>query len=126
MDNYEPITVLYKEPYKDAEVVTIPNALEHFQRMVGGYIQVLTIANWYGAARQVVMICDEEAKLKQPKPEPNLLLRSLIRRPDIVRGAIVICAATDEDFAGLTEDEVQVAKTWLKMVQITKGGCNDD
>ena len=122
--DHEPITVLYKEPYEPPREITISNTLEQLQRMVNGNIEVITAVIYCGTSRCLIAICDEEAKLKQPKPSPNLLLRSLIKRPDIVRGPVVICAAENEEFDSLTEDELQIAETWLRMVEIVKGGAN--
>ena len=124
--DHEPMTVLYKEPYEPPRVITISNTLEQLQRMVNGNIEVITAVTYLGSLRYIIAICDEEAKLKQPKPFPNLLLKSLFKRPDIVRGPVVICAAAGEEFDGLTEDEMQIAKSWLRIVEIVKGVGNDD
>jgi len=124
--DHEPITVLYKEPYEPPRKITISNTLEQLQRMVNGNIEVIPAVIFSGTPRYLVMICDEEAKLKQPKPSPNLLLRSLIKRPDIVRGPVVICAAEGEELDGLTEDEIQIAETSLRKIEIIKGVNNDD
>lgn len=117
------ITVLYKEPYREPREITIPNTLENFQQTVRGYIQVIPAVTFTGTkgGRRLVLICDEEAKLKEPKPLANLFLGE---PPlwDIVYGPVVVCAAEEEWFDGLTEDELQIAEAWLRMVEIVKVG----
>ena len=119
------IKVLYKEPYTIPREVTIPNELEMFQKLVDGPIQAFPAVTFTGQARRIVVICDEEAKLRETPPAPNLFLGEPPRF-DIVRGPVVVlvCVAEEEWFDGLTEDELQIAEAWLRMVEIVKGGLN--
>lgn len=52
------IQVLIKRPGRDPYKTWISNTLENLQRTVGGYIEAVTIR------RGVVVICDEEGRLK--------------------------------------------------------------
>lgn len=115
------IKVLHKEPYTIPREVIIPNELEMFQKLVDGPIQAFPAVTFTGQARRIVVICDEEAKLRDNPPEPNLFLGKPPRF-DIVRGPVVVCAADDEDLDGLTEDEIGIAEAWLRMVEIVKVG----
>ena len=115
------IKVLCKKPYTIPREVTIPNELEMFQKLVDGPIQVFPAVTFTGQARRIVVICDEEAKLRETPPAPNLFLGKPPRF-DIVRGPVVVCAADDEELDGLTEDELQIAEGWLRMVEIVKVG----
>ena len=118
------ITVLYKEPYEPPREITIPNELEQFQKMVNGSIQIFPAVIFAGKDRHIVVICDEEAKLRDKKPDPNLFLGKPSHY-DIVRGPVVVCAADDENLDGLTEDESEIAEAYLRMVEIIKVGKNE-
>ncbi len=117
------ITVLHKEPYEPPREITIPNELDMFQMFVNGPIQIIPAVTFTGKDRHIVVVCDEEAKLKERKPAPNLFLGKPPRW-DIVRGPVVVCAADDEDLDSLNEDEIMIAEAWLRMVEIVNGGAN--
>ena len=52
------ISVYVKDPGKKLEERQLKNELDSLQRMVGGYIEVVTLTNG------IVVICDEEGRLK--------------------------------------------------------------
>ena len=117
----EIITVLYKEPGEPPREIVIDNTLERLQQLAGGYIQTLTAVSFLGTERKLIVICDEEAKLKLPRPAENLFI-NVPPVCDVICGPVVIVAAEDEWFDGLTEDEFAVAEAWLRMVEIVKIG----
>lgn len=86
----EKISILVKEPKKDAYRKEIDNTLESLQREVGGYIEAATIADG------LVLICDEEGKLKN-KPA-NFAFGG-----DVFVGTVILAGSNDEDFASLPE-----------------------
>lgn len=56
------IRALIKEPGKPPRHVHISDSLENLQRIVGGYIETVTVAE------DLVIICDEEGRLKGKEP----------------------------------------------------------
>lgn len=50
--------VIVKEPGKSAVDELVPNTLEALQKLVGGYIETVTIAS------DAVVICNEEGRLR--------------------------------------------------------------
>lgn len=84
------ISVLIKEPGKDAYRKEIDNTLESLQREVGGYIEAMTIAD------DLVLICDEEGKLKN-KPA-NFAFYG-----DVFIGTVILAGADEDDFKSLPE-----------------------
>lgn len=52
------IRAIIKEPYKPAREELIENTLDTFQRLVGGYIETVTLgADW-------TVVCNEEGRLE--------------------------------------------------------------
>ena len=87
--------------YGLAQVIEIENTLEDLQKNVGGHIEVVRPFD-----NDIVVICDEEGKLKQ-RP----LTRALIRNNavvDVLVGDLIVCAARpgSEELDGLTDDEI--------------------
>lgn len=95
------ISVLIKEPGKDAYRTEIDNTLESLQREVGGYIEAVTIADG------LVLICDEEGKLKN-KPA-NFAFCG-----EVFVGTVLLVGTDGEDFASLpecTEELIELIST---------------
>ncbi len=88
------ISVLIKEPGKDAYRAEIDNTLESLQSevggYVGGYIEAVTIADG------LVLICDEEGKLKNKTPNFSFA-------GDVFVGTVLLAGTDGEDFATLPE-----------------------
>lgn len=84
----EMISIIRKEPGKPFYRDLLVNELEAFQEAVGGYIEAVTIS---GAAKPIIVICDEEGRLKGY--EHNVTIAGI----DFV-GPIVICSAEGEEF----------------------------
>lgn len=85
----ELLSVYRKEPgglyYHDM----IENDLHALQEAVGGYIETVTI---HGATRDIVIICDEEGRLKGKTPNCSIAGVSFC-------GPIVVCSTDGEEFA---------------------------
>lgn len=93
MKNNE-ITVLKVEPGKVPETVTIPNTLEAAQKMVGGYIEVISLDD-------ACLVCNEEGKLMGL--EGNRRLGN-----DIITGTFFLAGCTDDgDFCSLTPEQME-------------------
>lgn len=62
------ITVFIARPETDyLEQAEIDNTLETMQKIVGGYIETVTLSNG------IVLICNEEGRLKGLKPSARIL-----------------------------------------------------
>lgn len=93
MKNNE-ITVLKVEPGKAPETVTIPNTLEAAQKMVGGYIEIISLDD-------VCLVCNEDGKLTGL--EGNRRLGN-----DIITGTFFLTGCTDDgDFCSLTPEQME-------------------
>ena len=108
------IRVMRKRPGEAPEFITIDNTLEALQAEVGGYIETITIAE------DVVIICDEEGKLKE-KPHNCRLFWSL----DLV-GTIVFAGRRGTRFSNVPLNE-RTAKMlfhslWSGTAEKTGGG----
>ena len=80
----EDVKVIVKHPDKDPEELVIPNELEAFQRLVGGYIETLPIA------ADMLAIVNEEGKLRGL--EPNMIVNG-----ELLVGPVVFAGVDGED-----------------------------
>ena len=97
------ITVVLLEPGKLARKAEIDASLEGMQKLVGGYIEA-----FYPFQEEVCIVCNEEGKLnglplnravRSEGPEQKML--------DIIAGTCFICDCSGEDFASLSEEQLQ-------------------
>lgn len=100
------IRVVYKEPGKNAEIREIPNTLDEFQKLVGGFIETVTLPPVAGGChnRTAIIICDEEGKLKGAKP--NFFCGAI---HDMICGPVVVTGenAAGDDFGDLSEHDAK-------------------
>ena len=61
------IKVIIKEPDKQPVVTNITNSLRKFQKIIGGYIQVIPLGydNDANNPTAIFLLCDEDGKLKE-------------------------------------------------------------
>ena len=86
------IQVLKIAPGKAPEAVTIPNTLEAMQQMVGGYIEVIPLAD-------VCLVCNEEGKLMGLPGSRRL-------GDDVIAGTFFLAGDTPAgDFCSLTQEQ---------------------
>lgn len=91
----------------DCEDIT----LDYLQSAVDGYIETLRIKD--APDRCLIMIIDEEGKLKN-KPVNELAGEiAYIRFDDYIVGDAVIVKEQDDDFIPLTDDEANEFMDWL-------------
>ena len=88
------IRVLVKQPGKPVVEDLIPNTLEEFQRLVGGYIETVMLPN------NTVMIVNEEGKLKR-------LPHNFFYAGDDIVGTAVFCSQKNDDFTDIRPDAVK-------------------
>lgn len=95
--------VIVKKVGEAPQTVNLDNTLEAVQKVVGGYIEVLRIDG------NLLMICDEEGKLKGKPYNFDL-------GHDIIVGDVLFVQSDGEDFADLDEAN---AETVLKFFNKT-------
>lgn len=95
------IRVIYKRVGFDPVEVEIPNELEHFQRMVGGFIETVP---WY-FYNGMVMIVDEEGKLDH-RPV------NFEWKDDMIVGSVLWCATDGDEFADCPYSLEEFRKRW--------------
>ena len=97
------IMVLVKQPGKSAASMTIPNEMEEFQRLVGGYIETVTLSD------KLVLICNEEGRLF------GLPYNCTINGIPFV-GDIVVAAWAGDDFCDMTTEALseveRISELW--------------
>ena len=76
------------------EVREIEDKLEIYQELVDGHIEV------YQFTDDLIIICDEEAKLKE-KQVLALVSNQYSQRLEPIAGNFIVCRIDEEDFAGL-------------------------
>ena len=94
---------IVKEPGKEPIEVLIENDLETLQRIVGGYIEPVTIDEG------IVLLCNEEGKLHGL--EPNFFLGAI---GDLILGTVVIVGAQGDEFVSLPEDKADMISGILR------------
>lgn len=100
------IKVIVVEPNKKAAVKEIDQSLENLQEIVDGYIECV-----YPFEDNVCLICNEEGKLGGYNPN-RALKDEYGNIYDIVFGTFIIAGLGEEDFASLTEEQVE---TYMEM-----------
>lgn len=99
-ENSGKIKVVFQRPGELSKVLCIPNTLEAFQQLVGGYIETLTLPSGF------VIVMNEEGRLKG-------LRANIISYAGVIVGNVIITKAEDENFVSLTPEQIQAARGWL-------------
>ena len=86
---------IIKEVGKEPKVIDIDNTLEALQKAVGGYIEAVNVGG------NVIMLCDEEGRLKGSKYNFDL------GSEKIVGDVIFTKSDGKEDFTDLDENDVE-------------------
>ena len=99
------IKVLLIKPKEKAKCVEIENTLESLQSTVGGYIETV-----YPFKDDVVLICNDEGinlnlDLNRPLIHNGVLY-------DVICGDFIVAGTTVDDFASLTEEQINKYKTY--------------
>ena len=92
--------VLKIEPDKAPIVINIDSSLVSLQGQVGGYIEMVSFSE------SVVIICDEEGKLKG-KPY------NFRYRGDDIVGVVLVAGVKGEDLCDLTDTDIQWWRNWM-------------
>ncbi|MCR5006534.1 MAG: DUF3846 domain-containing protein [Clostridiales bacterium] len=96
------IKVIIKHPNQVVgEYKAIDNTLEALQKVVGGYIELISVQS----DPEVLLICNEEGKLQGLSH--NFIITEKDTLKDLIVGPAIICGADGEDFGDvpITLDE---------------------
>lgn len=88
--------VVVKKPGQLAEIRTIRNELDELQRLVGGYVEAVTIV-----PNRLVMLCNEEGKLLD-------LPKNVELEGDIIRGNVVFVGVKGDNFSDIQPGDAQM------------------
>jgi len=106
------VRVLIVEPERKPVVREIDDTLEAMQKVVGGWIQAL-----YPFEEPVALVANDEGKLlglpmnRGLRDEDGSLY-------DIVFGTFFICGLSEENFASLTDEQIQKFQTIFAIPEI--------
>lgn len=92
--------VMSKEPGKGWKIAEIENTLEALQQGVGGKLEAVTLAS------DACVLCNEEGRLLGMPYNTTICGVSFV-------GPLLIVGIAGEDFAGLTEQQVDRLRTLL-------------
>lgn len=101
----EMIRVVAKQPGASPRTMLISNRLESLQNRVGGYIETVSVF------RDVVMICNEEGKLK--RMVPNFLYGF-----DMIVGPVVFAGVDRDKLVSLTPEQTEMVKELIREGEI--------
>ena len=107
------IKILVVEPMKSCEVREIPDTLDAMQQIVGGDIEAVTSLRDASA-----IVCNETGKLQGLPYNRPLLDESGLIPLDILHGTFFITGISGENFASLTDEQVQRYKDLYDNVMI--------
>ena len=88
---------LIVRPYMKPEAGEIRNELEDLQKAVGGYIEVVPLSE------TAAIVCNEEGKLLNLRPNRWIITRGSTDVKDVLRGTFLIVGVDGEEFTSLTD-----------------------
>lgn len=97
----EMIRVVTKQPGASPRTMLISNRLESLQNRVGGYIETVSVF------KDVVLICNEEGKLK--RMQPNFLYGF-----DMIVGPVVFAGTQRDKLVSLTPEQIEKVRELIK------------
>lgn len=94
---------LVKYPGVDAVNCRVPNDLKSLQKLVGGYIETISIG------QGVILICNEDGKYS------GLLPNFYLPWNDLLVGLAIFVSSDDEgNFVSLSEEQMKYTKKFIK------------
>ncbi len=92
------------------EFKEVDNTLDKMHELVGGYIQIVYIA------KNLVLVCDDEGKLKENAVPSLMLITNTITDP--ILNPCFIVALKGEDFTSLNKTQIE----WIQKNTFKVGG----
>ena len=83
--------IVYKKPGEPAEARNVPNELEEWQKLVGGYIETVYLT------RDLIMIANEEGLLLELAPNFKY-------HGQMIVGPVVFVGVKDDEFIDIDRD----------------------
>lgn len=104
----EYVRVLLYEPQEDVKETLVENELSKFQDLVGGYIECISPFN----DMDVDLICNEEGKLINLRPNRRLSDKETREVYDIICGSFFLVSFDDEgNFKSLSDEQIDKIKS---------------
>lgn len=102
------IKCLLKEPNKEAVEIEIEDTLENYQKLVGGYIEVVTIGRYRNILPEnIVFVVNDVGLLIGLKP-------NIMHGLNYLAGNIVVAKTNSlGEFISLTDKDIKLAKSYL-------------
>lgn len=93
--------------------------LHRLQELVGGYIE--TVSPRFPVSDKLVMLCDEEGKLKE-KPVNDLASAcAYLLAGDYLVGDVIILSVDRDDFVGLTDSQASAIRSIIPLTAKSRG-----
>ena len=96
--------VLIKNIGENTKITDIENDLQSLQNLVGGYIEALPLT------KDVLLICNEEGKLKGLPVNFNIVINGKI---ESIVGNVFFVGKNDSDFDSLTNEQIVILQDYL-------------
>ena len=104
--------VVIKEPLKKPYVKEIEDKLKVYRSIVGGYIECI----YPFADIPIMMICDEEGKLKGYPP--NFQIESEFLGFDLIVGTVIFLRSDREEFAPIQDEDIEYINAYMDKYMI--------
>ena len=96
--------VLIKNVGENTKIADVENDLQSLQNLVGGYIEALPLT------KDVLLICNEEGKLKGLPVNFNIVINGKI---ESIVGNVFFVGKNDSDFDSLTNEQIVILQDYL-------------
>lgn len=96
---------IVKEPQKEPKICEIEDKLEVLKNIVGGGIEIVSLCD------DIVIVCDDEGKLKHYNPNLQYGL-------DILCGTVIFVSTSGEDLASLNPSKIKYILTYCELFKI--------
>ena len=93
--------------------------LHRLQGLVGGYIE--TVSPRFPVSDELVMLCDEEGKLKEMPVNDLASACAYLLEGDCLAGDVIILSVDHEDFVGLTDPQASVIRSMIPLTAKSRG-----
>ena len=93
--------------------------LRRLQELVGGYIE--TVSPRFPVSDELVMLCDEEGKLKEMPMNELASACAYLLEGDCLAGDVIILSVDHEDFVGLTDPQASAIRSMIPLTAKSRG-----
>lgn len=105
MKNREKIKVVHyrmdSNKYIYKEIKEVEDSLEDYKELIDGHLET------YPLTDKLIIVCDEEGKIKQK--EPRAVVFSVITRcPEVIVGDFFVCRRQGENFASVQDKDMEL------------------